>query len=504
MCEKLIRTAYSQAVPLIQVVTQDAPATQRAILAELRDEAEVFAASPLFGLEALTTKAQENLGELTQGLDASMLADPATLLRSLLFAGEENRPRVVVWWGADRAWSDPDVANAILLVRDRLGAKGITLIGMGEAPIAGALNDHVHTVRDTLPNDETRKKIATELLESNSIQATPNALRQTVNLTRGLSRFGVEQVLSLAVASGSLDVQAVSAKWAETLSGLPGITVEKALPIEYFGGSEAWIAELESYKRAAPSLVVLLDEIEKLVPRAGTALDSGASDAIQGELLTYLNDSEPAGCIAEGVPGTGKSLSALVAASIFGCPVLRLNPARMKGGIVGESERNAERVFAVLRSFGGLQYWIATSNNLSTVPEELADRFPGGVWFFDLPSVAELERIWSANMMRYRTSDPHPPVAQGWTGRDVRAVCLEHLRKAQPLAQIASNRIPAARKMVRRIEKMRADATAEGYRSAATGRPYTLQNAQPVAVPRAIRKPIPATIPATDEREDMF
>jgi SpoVK/Ycf46/Vps4 family AAA+-type ATPase len=212
-----------------------------------------------------------------------------------------------------------------------------------------------------------------------------------------------------------------------------------------------------------------------------------------------LNDTEPAGAIAEGVPGTGKSLSALAAATLFGCPVVRVNPGKMKGGIVGESEKNAARVFALLRSFGGLQFWVATSNRLDTVPEELSDRFPGGVYFFDLPSADELPLIWRANLLRYGF-DPSERWTDdsGWTGRDVRAVCLEARRTRQSIAAVAAQRIPGSRRMARRIDRMRESARSEAYKSATTGLAY----AGPVVVAptsgpakqrvRALPKPTPS------------
>jgi len=192
----------------------------------------------------------------------------------------------------------------------------------------------------------------------------------------------------------------------------------------------------------------------------------------------------------------GKTMSGQIAATVLGCPVLALNPSQLKGGIVGETERNLANVLGALRAFGGLQLVIGTSNNLATVPEELCDRFPSGVWFFDLPTQPERYAIWRGQLARYGLAGDADVLSRidGMTGRDVRAVCLEARRKRLDVATVAARRIPGAARMRNRIAKMRAAAQDEGYRSASTGEKYAGPIAAlPEASPRKVRQaPQPA------------
>jgi hypothetical protein len=457
------------------------------------------------GLESMNDAAKTDEGNVLQGQDPMMFTDTATVLRSLASLPPSNNPRVLLWWGADGAWGDATLAANMLLLRDRLTQRGVQLIGLGATGIRGPLTTHVHPLTDDMPDDKQRATLIKTFLDGQKDVPKYDAdtLRSTVNATRGLHSFAVEQIAALASDAGKLDPKVASKRWRAMLAQLPGIRVLNPWPLEWYGGNRAWLAEIMGYKQAGVSLVCVLDELEKVVGRPGQARDSGASDAITGGVLDYLNGSdehEVCGAIAEGVPGMGKTMSAQIAASVLGCPALLLNPTQMKGGIVGETERNLATVLGALRSFGGLQLWIGTSNNLSTVPEELCDRFPSGVHFFDLPTYEERVQIWRGQMGRYGfDADNAEAMATfpGFTGRDVRACCLEAKRKRADIVDVAQARIPGAVKMRKRIDAMRRDAQSEGYKSASTGAAYNGPVKDDVATgPRQVRRQAPKAPPA--------
>lgn len=490
--------AFDASVPLVHVVSADAPAATQAIvetIGKLDDGALLYLASPLMGIEALDEDSARRMGEITSGQDAAMLSDPAALLQSIaaLPVTDDAPARIVLWTGADRAWSDPGLAGALLLMRDRLPGRGVTLIGLGSGPIGGSLAGHVHTLRDALPDDAERVEIAGEILDTNDVPVGDRERNIIRNQTRGLNRFGVRQVTTLASTTGKLDVGQLTARTRETLGGLSGVSVEDALPIEALGGSDAWMRQLRLYRAASPSLVVIVDELEKVVPTMG-ANDSGVSSTLLGMLLGHLGKAKPIASITMGVPGTGKTLSGLVAGALYETPVVVINPGEWKQSGVGDSERNAREALAALAAFGGKQVWIGTSNGLETVPEELRDRFRGGVWYFDLPTSNELPAIWRANLARYGF-DPNMPAPDltGWSGRDVETCCLEAIDTSRDVLDVAPEIVPAARKMAARIERMRGAARAEGYRSADTGAPFTGPTA-----------PTPATAGRTMRRRPAF
>lgn len=144
---------------------------------------------------------------------------------------------------------------------------------------------------------------------------------------------------------------------------------------------------------------------------------------------------DPRGVLLVGVQGCGKSLAARVCADALGLPLLRLDPGRLFGGTVGESEANLRRVTAVAeriapvalwideldkglagsegaasdagtaaRVLGGLLTWlqertrpvfvVATANNVSRLPPELTRRGRlDEIFFVDLPDPDERAAI---------------------------------------------------------------------------------------------------------------
>ncbi|HWB74320.1 MAG TPA: AAA family ATPase [Nannocystaceae bacterium] len=141
------------------------------------------------------------------------------------------------------------------------------------------------------------------------------------------------------------------------------------------------------------------------------------------------------GCLLVGVQGCGKSLTARVCAGELALPLVRLEPGRIFGGTVGESEANLRRVVAdvdrmapvvlwideldkgfagadgaasdggtAARVLGGLLTWlqertrpvfvVATANRIDVLPAELLRRGRfDDIFFVDLPDADEREAI---------------------------------------------------------------------------------------------------------------
>jgi MoxR-like ATPase len=66
----------------------------------------------------------------------------------------------------------------------------------------------------------------------------------------------------------------------------------------------------------------------------------------------------PRGVLLLGVQGCGKSLAARVCAGALGLPLLRLDPGRIFGGTVGESEANLRRITALLERLAPAVLWL--------------------------------------------------------------------------------------------------------------------------------------------------
>lgn len=174
----------------------------------------------------------------------------------------------------------------------------------------------------------------------------------------------------------------------------------------------------------------------------------------------------PKGILLVGVPGGGKSLSAKVIASVFGCPLVRLDIGALKGSKVGESEARMRAALAIIDAIGfcvvwvdeiekvlsGVQssghvdagitstmfsslltwmqesksphYLVATCNEIQDLLEisqgALLRRFDD-IFFVDLPTEKERVEIIDIMNKRYKTSlnGNLASRTEGWTGAEI-------------------------------------------------------------------------------------
>jgi SpoVK/Ycf46/Vps4 family AAA+-type ATPase len=154
----------------------------------------------------------------------------------------------------------------------------------------------------------------------------------------------------------------------------------------------------------------------------------------------------PRGILLTGVPGCGKSLVAKAIGSAWQLPLLRLDPGRIYGGLMGSSEENIRKVIKITeaiapcilwideiekgfstgsgnadsgtskRVFGSFLTWlqektasvfvIATANDISGLPPEMMrkGRFDE-IFFVDLPNRIERQTILALHLKK-RLKDP--------------------------------------------------------------------------------------------------
>lgn len=74
--------------------------------------------------------------------------------------------------------------------------------------------------------------------------------------------------------------------------------------------------------------------------------------------FTDENLPTPKGILLTGLPGSGKSLTAKVTASVFGFPLLKLDISSLKGSLVGESERKMKQATQLADAIGECVIWV--------------------------------------------------------------------------------------------------------------------------------------------------
>jgi len=277
---------------------------------------------------------------------------------------------------------------------------------------------------------------------------------------------------------------------------------------------------------------LIQDEKRQIVKRSGLLefVDTSADEAGVGG-LTHLKEwlsnrrgglsvearnlklPVPKGILLVGIPGCGKSLTAMTVGRSWQLPLLRLDMGRIFAGVVGSSESNVRNAIATCeavspcvlwideiekglsgtqssgssdggttsRVFGTLLTWmqekksavfvVATANDISALPPEFLrkGRFDE-IFFVDLPNREEREEIFKIQLERYgwTADDLHLgdliQKTESFSGAEIEQVLIaaryqafgsSELFSQKHMLQAISETVPLSKTMGERIEKLR-------------------------------------------------
>jgi ATP-dependent 26S proteasome regulatory subunit len=241
--------------------------------------------------------------------------------------------------------------------------------------------------------------------------------------------------------------------------------------------------------------------------------------ALEPDAIAYGLDA-PRGVLITGVPGCGKSLAAKALARSWDRPLILLDPSRLFGPYVGESEQRLEQALKQVESMAPAVLWldemekgfavggeadggvsrrllgtwlrwmqerppgvfvVATSNDVSALPPELLrkGRFDE-IFFVDLPEREDRAQIFRLHLAR-RGRDPGAfgiaelaEASEDFSGAEIEAAVVgalyrsygekRELTTADVLEEMRST-IPLARTRAEDVARLRAWATERAVRA---------------------------------------
>jgi ATP-dependent 26S proteasome regulatory subunit len=434
-----------------------------------------------------------NIGEglWHPGLEKSNTSDidPIEMLNRIIRAGREplsgkRKLFLLEHFDALLDSRDPFLLTKLRLICDNSGNRYTTiLLGRPGFRLPEIIRDIPQV---SLPAVDSREIV--ELLETCQECLDPQEKKQIVEALKGLTGHECENLLSLCLAAHKrMDVHFLRKERSHLISQRAQNLIQLCQPEE----------DLDS----VGGLDVLKEWLRK---RCTLFRNEGNTKA---SMLP-----KPKGILLTGPPGCGKSFLAQALAGSWGVNLIRLDPPRLFGPLVGETEQNFITAFETVRSLGPAVLWIdefeklfhsssdqqtdggvlsrvlaivldflqsrrdgifvcATTNAIAGLPQEImrAGRFDA-VFFIDLPNRNEREHILRILFRKYgldrkfRVTNELLGATHGFSGAELeQAVCdllYEQEEAGSPISDFALLRtmksmVPLARTMRENFEFMR-------------------------------------------------
>ncbi len=438
-----LRVLLASQFPLLLVETQEEPRFMRIIRA-VADELD----SPLW-LWSSTRGLTRDGGDAVYGT-----ADPD---RALSFVAEIRSPSVFVFADAHTILQDHVVIRRLKEVCQE-AVPGQTIILTGPAhEVPAELDAIAHVWQLRPPGKAELKALVDRTLTSFrragvGVDLETEAVDGLVEAVSGLTLSEAERLLRRAASDdGVVDS-----------SDVMKVRIAKAAMFTTDG-----VLELVEADGAGLTTVGGMSALKRWLDIRGRARTAGAGvpgiEAPRGVLLT-------------GVPGCGKSLVAKSIAAAWDLPLVLLDPSRLYGKYIGESEQRLARVLDSVDAMSPVVLWIdeiekglatsgdgdggvsrrllgtflrwmqdrgdgvflvATANDVSGLPPELLrkGRFDE-VFFVDLPDAASRKAIFELHLGR-RGHDPAAfdldslaAMSTGFSGAEIEAAVVAALYRA--------------------------------------------------------------------------
>lgn len=371
---------------------------------------------------------------------------------------------------AHRFVQDAFVSTGILNLREPFKMSGRTLVLLSPTPdcLPVELRQDIIVIEDPLPGDAQIRAIIERLLSTNGITETEANVGRSINALRGLSSFGVEQVLAMSIRKSGIDVEALWERKRKQIEMTRGLRLRLTGPkFTDTGGNTQLLADFDDIMESdeRPAAIVWWDEFEKTGAASNTVGENSVERDFKGRFLTWMEENRFDGVILVGGAGTGKSLAAQSIGPQYGLPTFVMDPGAMKGELMGQSEQYVRAALDTMATAaGGRLFIVATCNRLQDISPEIRRRFTSGIYYVDLPNESERHAIakiqLAAHGLDASLEDEMVRATENWTGAEIRNLCRIMRRPASkrasnPLAYAATKVVPVFQSAPKSIEDLR-------------------------------------------------
>lgn len=453
------KAARRAGTPLVAVTCFDPAATVQTLKKAMEDivaDTPVIQWDRISGIVGVNDPGQEAATNMLGGKPVQATLNPVGLLEMAIEAMPADA--VLIMMNAhldfDRLGkpAQPEFIQAVWNCRDEFKSNGRALVLLGPSfDLPAELQQDVLVLDEQLPSDEQLRKIIESTTSDAGVHIDEEILSAAVDSLRGIAAFPAEQAVAMSMTKkNGLNVGHLWERKRQLINATPGLTVWlDGYKFDDLGGLDEVKRRFRRILagRRPPRVVVWIDEIEKSGV-ASTGDSSGTNMDQLGVLLSEMQEKDYQGAIFVGVPGAAKSALAKAVGNEAGVLTIKFDLGDMKGQFVGQSEAKIRHAMKVVEAVGGKggAFFIATSNNISSLKPELKRRFKKGTWFFDLPTAEERLAIWKIKCEAKGIvfTDGDLPADDGWTGAEIENCVNTAWEEDITLREAADTVIPVA------------------------------------------------------------
>ena len=461
------KAARRVSTPLVAIETPDMAATIVGIRKALPESAPVLSWDAARGLNGLNPLGKAAFGGL--GLNPAMSVNAAETLLAM-----EKLPQnsLVFMLNFQRQFGETAVLQALWNLRDEFKLNKRTVVMLGPAfTLPAEIAGDVIVLVETLPTRaelsdviDQQHKNAQLALPSDEVKAA--ALDAVV----GLAHYTAEQVTAMSLTPNGVSVQSLWERKIKAIKNTQGLDVYQPqqgdTTLDELKGLDNVVAFAQKLIAAHSfNVIVFLDEMDKgfaggMSDHTG---DSGVAKDQVGQVLTYMVETKSRGMMFAGVAGSGKTQLAKAMSAASGKPLIILDLGGMKGGVVGESERNIRAALKVITATSeGKALFIGTANRTTMFTPELNRRFRDQ-FFFDTPDDSGRAAIWPVYVAKNKLVKSQAAIPQGfdagWTGAEIQYVCERAAEFGESVIDAAKYLVPQSLSAKSVIAQMRREST---------------------------------------------